>query len=558
MNSTPRQLNRHRDLPVHRRGAIALVECSGRAATVLRNLLVACALIAALLAATTSSAVTPKSPEVRELISKGLRYLEKAEDERLGAWCLAGVAAIKADRPDHPAIAAALERCKKDASLPSSLIDVYSNGLAVIFLTELDAKRHDDLIRNYFGKLKARQKNHGGWGYDYRQTGDTSQTQYGALGSWQAYQTGFGLDDGRVADLADWLIHTQDEEGGWGYQGKYSEGSQRVAQSKVNCTMVAAAMGCCLITADLFGILRSASVDSSQTYQVPDALKAANQERKRPPLSSGSLDKESLFKAIQAGDKWMAKNFKIKMPKYTVYYLYALERYKSFKEIMDGDAPKEPDWYNKGYEYLRKTQGEDGHWDDGCQEMSDTSLAILFLLRSTQKSLNKGFGEGALLSGRGLPTNLAGAKLSRGQVIAQQTAVKVTDLLNMIDEDTASRLDDLANSPESLVLQGDIDDSAARKLQQLVRGGSPKARLIATRTLARTGKLDYVPILLYAMTDPDKGVVIQARDGLRLVSRRFGGYGLPDNFTDAQRYTAIDRWKQWYLSIRPDAVLEID
>jgi hypothetical protein len=74
--------------------------------------------------------------------------------------------------------------------------------------------------------------------------------------------------------------------------------------------------------------------------------------------------------------------------------------------------------------------------------------------------------------------------------------------------------------------------------------------------LGRTGDLDYVPSLLYALTDPDAQVVLEARDGLQFISRNFDGFGPPNDFTEQQRYEALDAWKEWYQSIRPSAVLE--
>ena len=116
-------------------------------------------------------------------------------------------------------------------------------------------------------------------------------------------------------------------------------------------------------------------------------------------------------------------------------------------------------------------------------------------------------------------------------------------------------LDDLARDPSQLVVE-QVDEKSARRLQQLVRGGEPEVRLLAVRALGRTGNLDYVPSLLYALTDPDRRVVLEARDGLRFISRNFDGFGPPDDFTEQQRFEAIEAWKKWYLSIRPTAVLE--
>ena len=94
--------------------------------------------------------------------------------------------------------------------------------------------------------------------------------------------------------------------------------------------------------------------------------------------------------------------------------------------------------------------------------------------------------------------------------------------------------------------------------EQLVRGGEPAVRLLAVRALGRTGNLDYVPTLIYALTDPDRDVVLEARDALEFVSRRFDGFGPPDGFTEKQRFDAVEAWKNWYRSLRPGAMPRID
>ena len=48
---------------------------------------------------------------------------------------------------------------------------------------------------------------------------------------------------------------------------------------------------------------------------------------------------------------------------------------------------------------------------------------------------------------------------------------------------------------------------------------------------------------------------LEARDGLRFISRKFYGYRLPDKPTEAQAQAAQAKWKEWYLAIRPDAEL---
>jgi hypothetical protein len=517
-----------------------------------------------LVSAPTHAAVTPQSPEVQKLVASALKYLEQCKEERLGGRCLIALAFIKAGRPDHPRIAEALKACreKMQANQGGSDLDIYSNGLAIIFLCELSPKNHAAEIQWYLGRLKERQKDHGGWGYHDYPTGDTSQTQYAALSYWEAHQNGFGIDGLSVENLADWLIKTQGPDGCWGYQGQIRTTSQPIPQSDTNCSMLSAGLGSMYICADLLALRTVDRVDPSKPKQeegLPTALRrvdrdAADSSIKR--LSATKTDSAQVQQAINHAHQWMDKNYAIDIGIKRYYYLYGLERYKSFQEAFEGLSDESPKWYNDGYEFLAGDQKPDGSWAGGyCGPECDTAFATLFLLRSTQKSIRAKLGEGTLLAGRGLPTNLSRAKMRNGQLIVEQVHTKVDELLTMIDDDDAGILDDLARDPSQLIVEK-VDKQSARRLQQLVRGGEPQVRLLATRALARTGDLDYVPTLLYALTDPDRDVVLEARNGLRFISRNFEGYGPPDNFTDEERFRAVDAWKKWYLAIRPNAVLE--
>ena len=76
---------------------------------------------------------------------------------------------------------------------------------------------------------------------------------------------------------------------------------------------------------------------------------------------------------------------------------------------------------------------------------------------------------------------------------------------------------------------------------------------MAVRLLGRQGELDNVPILIYALTDQDPRVQAEADGGLKLISRRFDGVGLPDRPEPSDLKAAVTRWKEWYRTIRPDA-----
>ena len=265
------------------------------------------------------------------------------------------------------------------------------------------------------------------------------------------------------------------------------------------------------------------------------------------------FDAGDLRKSIEMARGWMEKNYTIDVGRYEYYYLYTTERYQSFRELRDGITEDEPKWYNDGFEFLTSHQKKEGYWNAGCGDNVDTAFALLFLLRSTQKTIRSTLGEGSLVSGRGVPVNVAKAKLRGNQIVVEQVQTKVDDLLSLIDDADQSRLDDLARDPTNLVVD-QVDEKSARRLEQLARGGEPQVRLLAVHALGRAGNLDYVPTLIYALTDPDRRVVIEARDGLRFISRRFDGFGPPDDFNDKQRYEAVDAWKDWYRSLRPNAI----
>jgi len=517
-----------------------------------------------------ASAVTPQSPEVRKLIDAGLEFLATAEDDpngqKLGGRCLVGLAFLKANRRDHPRVASALKACRDTMAVEVNLetLDVYSNGLAIIFLSEASAQDYRREIQWYLNVLRQRQKGHGGWGYSHLPSGDTSQTQYAALGLWEAHRAGFRLDASFVELLAEWLMRTQGPDGAWGYQGIVGPPGELVPQSGVSGTMLAAGLGSTYICADLFGFradldsAHASSTDEDRQPPLPAALRRIDGATPKTPLSivrSGRIKAGDLGKTIRSAHAWMNQNYKIETFNYTYYYLYALERCKSFQEFFGGEWNDEPTWYNEGFELLRKQAAGGGSWNGGCGPTCDTAFAVLFLLRSTKQSIRKGIGEGALTSGRGLPSNLSKAKLVGGQLVIEQTRTRIDELLAMVDAGDDAKLDDLARDSSQLMVDK-VDEQNARRLQQLARGGEPDVRLLAVRALGRSGKFDYVTTLIYALTDPDRRVVLEARDGLRFISRRFKGAGPPDDFTDQQRYEAVDAWKQWYRALRPDAVFE--
>ncbi|MBW3600181.1 MAG: hypothetical protein KY475_23275, partial [Planctomycetes bacterium] len=92
-----------------------------------------------------------------------------------------------------------------------------------------------------------------------------------------------------------------------------------------------------------------------------------------------------------------------------------------------------------------------------------------------------------------------------------------------------------------------------QKLKDMVSQGSYQQRLVAVKALSRSGDFDQVPLLLYAMTDPDQRIVAAADEGLRFISRKFDGLGTLGDPEEVEKTRG--QWTDWYLSIRPEGEL---
>ncbi len=509
-------------------------------------------------------AATPQSREVRLMVSRGIEFIESdaANDSRVGAQALVGMALVKhGTKPDHPKIVAAVEAIKKTlsaAAKPSEVkADIYSVGLSIIFLITLDPSKYHPEIEALLDCLDVRQKEHGGWGYPTKETGDTSMTQYGVLSSWEALQAGFNVAPESVEDVALWLLRTQDPSGAFGYQGKVSKNFKPVKQSGVRSSMAVAGLGSVYICADLLGLGGQAKEETD----LPPAMEEVKPEEKPAARVQGTRIDPRVIRGVQArGDKWVRDNFEIAPGNYTYYYLYALERYQSFREASLGKPEKEPRWYNEGVRFLAEKQQDNGAWRSNIGETVDTAFAVLFLMRSTKKRIEKsrGLGDGTLVGGRGLPKDTSQVKVDRGKVVTKSSEGLADSLLAAIKKPGGLRdpevMEKLAELPpeegKALISQH------AAKLRELARDDSPEARRAAVAALISSGNLDHVPTLIYALSDPAPGVVAEARNGLRRISRRFNGFGMPNKPSEAERGKAIDDWKKWYLAIRPDAQFE--
>ena len=119
-------------------------------------------------------------------------------------------------------------------------------------------------------------------------------------------------------------------------------------------------------------------------------------------------------------------------------------------------------------------------------------------------------------------------------------------------------LDFMAENPDKIELSKEesVRIGQLKQLRQVVRTGSPKARLAAVKTLGRSRDVQYVPLLIYALTDPDPQVCVAADQALRFMTRRFDGQALKIPPDPASQDAAVAQWKEWFTKIYPDMALE--
>jgi len=522
------------------------------------------AVVVVALAPRPALAVTPESKEVRAVIDKGLKYLATASDARLGGKCLIGLAFLKDGADEtHPKIKEAVDAClaatKGDAAAINA--DIYSTGIAIIFLCTLNPSKYNPEIVKLRDSLELRQKECGGWGYPDKDTGDTSMTQYAVLSYWEMSSVGIPTSLESTERVAGWVIRTQDPDGNWGYQGKEADKYEKLTLVKQDPNlhgMTAAGLGCAYMAGDLLGL---SELESTRDTSLPPALKPL---KKRQGVLTRKIDPKLLKAAQDRGGSWMRKNFKIDPPGFTHYYLYALERYQSFFEASAGRSVKEPTWYNEGFEYLRKNQQPNGTFKSEQEGLDapNTAFGVLFLLRSTKQAIAraKSYGDGSLLAGRGLPEG-ADVRVRGGQVVPKDVPSATKKLIDTLFAPDDPGFASIAADVELLTqrieaAKADERSEHVARLRTLATSGVPEARLAAVKTLSQVKDIDSSPALIVALADPDWGVVLAADEGLRFMSRKTTSAPLGERSDAKARAAALEHWKSWYRALRPDAEFE--
>jgi hypothetical protein len=502
----------------------------------------------------------PNHPQVQAMVNKALNYLGARGTSGTGYQALVALTFCKAKQYDHLRVGQGVSAVQS-AIRGGFREDRYTNAVSILLMKELIEEGKGDYMKELnilVDHLLATQRAEGGWGYASGQTGDTSMTQYGVLALWESQGVGIETPAEAWERVAAWLMRTQDPSGGFGYQGNDPGSFNLTAQSDVRHSLSAAGLG------SLYIILDRSQIRAEKRDDVNSSFKPVNEglaERQRGGLN---VNKEVMQAAIGRGNAWFDRNYRIPGTPYPMYYLYALERMKSFQELATGNPPEQsPGWYNDGVNWLAKTVGPDGGWKEDLGEEVDTCMAVLFLVRSSQKSIKKRlerYGAGIQQGSRGLGQNLDG-----GDIIADELGIRRKPLSGPFEElmkslgdpqyqDLEAAAEGVRNALEN-VDQATLASHVA-EFQKLVKGQNAEVRKTAIEGLALNRNLDNVPILIYALTDPDPIVLEKAREALMKIARRFEPVPIRSATPQAARAEEIAWWKEWYLNIRPDAVFE--
>ena len=485
-------------------------------------------------------------------------------ESRIGGKSLAGLAALKAGRSEtHPLVAQALNAIRREIDrggrYGAESQDIYSAGLAVCFLVALDPDGNRPEINAVLQYLYSMQKSHGGWGYGGpgEGPGDMSMTQYGILAYWEAMTSGISVRQDSAAAALDWIMRVQLPGGGFPYQGTDSGESRP--------SMAAAGTGSLYIGYDLFGY--NSETASRGSDKLPPALRPADRPLVVVPdrlRFNRSLNIGAIRNSQAGGNNWINTNFnraaQTSNHSYGNYALYAWERYWSFRDLADSRTDLSPAWYNDGARFLFGSQQGDGSWDKNCGDVPDTAFAILFLMRSSKKSIERdlGLGEGNMVGGRGLPSDTDRIQVRNGQVISLNDIGEVERLFELLDNPEDPEFDERMREMGTLTPSEsrELVSTYAAQLRHLAGATSAEARLQVVDALGKSGDIHQAPLLIYALTDPDPEIVMAARNSLRRLSRRLDGFGLSDQPNPIQIKNAIEDWQNWYRAVRPDAEFE--
>jgi hypothetical protein len=486
---------------------------------------------------------------------RGIEYLKGHSGQMPpGELGLAVLAMLKADLPpSDPAVAAGLARLRQQFTSEgyraqrSGGQDVYEAAVVAMALANLDAEARRSEMAALAHYLTSRQKANGSWDYDDRTFGDTSISQYAVLGLWEASNAGADVAPGVFDRAAGWFLSTQQADGGWHYHADTPQIE--------TMTMTAAGTGSLLICARQLEQYRQLARADAPSKLLTPLTTTASVHRAGYEVVNGRARTDA---GVKRGMAWLAGNFTTASGAVigpTIYYaLYGIERIGA---LADRDTLGRIDWFEQGRRFIAANQQPDGAWNSTHGPDVNTVWAILFLTRSTAKTLErieiKRLGGGTLLGGRGLPKDLSSLTVAGGRVVSRPMNGAVEGMLAVLEDPRAQNADAALAGLIARYHEGGpaVLRPFKDRFRALLSDRDPGLRQAAAWSLARTADLDVVPDLIKTLVDDDAAVVDTARQGLQLLSRKLNGLGPRPGATLDERKEAAKRWREWYDRTRP-------
>ncbi len=510
----------------------------------------------------------PSHPVVMEMVRKGVAYLINAQPSHGdGGAMLAALAIYKADldsSADHPRVKTGINLARGIANraargFPWEHDSMYSVPLAGMLLASVNPTEYANDVKAIRDTLLDAQRPNGGFGYmiesPYKTAGqgDISQTQYVMLFFWTLSQANIDIPQDALKRCVTFLIAAQTNDGGWPYQSPDPAGT-------TTSSLAAAGFSGFLIAGDALGLFRSKWAENQEDEGiVPTAFQRVDPDDKR---KKPAMDRTQLESTIKKAENYF-NTHPYQRATWHYYYLYSKERYESFLEITKGKRSKSPDWYNEGVELLFSSQAKDGSWGSVGSDVDSalgpdlcTSFAVLFLIRSTQKAIGE-LHDDVLFGGQGLPDDPSAVVVKNGKMMNKSATTNIDDALKMLEADgKADGEDSLIPEQMSLPKDPKVRKDQLNRFSRLLNSQDAKARRFAAKILGRGDDLDFVPALIYALSDPDSQVPRFAEASLRLISRQLDTYHLPRDgkIGEGARVNAVLQWRKWYLTVRPDYV----
>jgi hypothetical protein len=303
---------------------------------------------------------------------------------------------------------------------------------------------------------------------------------------------------------------------------------------------------------------------------VPQVLHPAIEDDEQDK-NGRAISRRDFHRALEQGNSWIESSYHMasidKEKDWFHYSLYALERYYSLREAEEAGEDWDPanqegaPWYNQGARLLIDSQKEDGSWKSVAGEVPDTCFAVLFLLRSTRKTLEKAslarHAAGRLVGGAGFPAGGA-LRVREGAVVVAPLAVPLPEVLSIVADRRHASFTAAVEALADQVNGGSREELGrhAGDLSRLAVTASPEVRTLAVRGIARIRDLDHAPLLIHLLRDGDLRVVRAASEALGVLSRKYSDYGLGPEPTLQRREQVIGEWTAWLRTVRPDIDLE--